>query len=282
MSTDTVKGPAREALLAVASEAIGETTTLWYLGQGDQLDRDQLQKLFGGMLESFDESVFESADEARRHYARQELAGLPAIVRDAAEDDLSLEQELIEMIEGRDDSDVQADLIRATPRQLFRYKLSPDWWGHGQAHRRSDEDHEDFAFDIASALGLDGATFRELRDDLIELSTEGGDAQELYVIWYGEVRELAELVIGVQAEQAGHDTPRTISWYEPSVVLLDRMGGSGHDVTLKAGAQVKVPFDPDLLCLDDEGFGYGWDATASVVKSYYANDPTITPAWEAP
>ena len=243
--------------------------------------------LFGGNVGDIDESIDETACEARAIAVREAIAELPEIVQLAweqgprfGETDDSVWEELDTMVRGRDDSDPLGDLIGATPRQLFRYKLSPDWWGHGQAHRRDAEEDEDFAFDIAVALGLTGHSFRDQRDTILELVQNAGDAQELYVIWYGEVEPLAELVIGYHFKQAGHDTPRTIRWTNASVVLLDRMSGQGHDVRI--GDVIEASFDPERLTLDDEGFGYGWDRTACVHKPYYQNDPHITPAWEAP
>ena len=97
---------------------------------------------------------------------------------------------------------------------------------------------------------------------LAECEYHGGT---LHIIWRGDPAPIVGACDAIRYGQA--DPPAAIRWRDPSILVLDRMSGSGMDA--KIVGTVTLPFDPALVDVDTEGAGYSWTEVAGPYEPAY-------------
>jgi hypothetical protein len=267
-SAEAILTPAE--ILESAITALSDRYSLAYVDYRDELDADQVAQILSGHWDSVAERMWEGwADQ--RWTSTMEI--MKEVCADLADDDnpdpLSILRRdddcydaLRWAIEERDDSDIMRDLIRNTPRMLFRYSLNLDV---GSLYDGNDETEEAKA--IAEAAGIDYETNRAALATILGNSSGGS----LYVLWYGDAQTLVDPTLSVE----WRDETFTIAWENPSLLVLNGWEGSGYAESIVG--TVTVPFDPKALRVDSaSGGGYGWNDVAGVYCPAYECPVTFT------
>lgn len=251
-----------QAVLERALAALPDKTYLAYIGYDEELSDGQIHHILteegwpDDLLEFIDESSWTGenyvVDEVLNESERRLL------------DDAELMDKLIDAIRERDASTPIDNITRRTPAKLFRYNLGVDVTTGWDA---SDEEIEEQVQGIADAIGLHD------QDDAIKaILREASSGGVACIYWQGDVEDILDASQGARF----NDKKFTITWTNPSLLVLNSMDGSGMDGSL-AGT-VTLPFDPERLKLDARniGNGYSWDEVAGIVPSAYRTDCTIT------
>lgn len=249
---------------------IPTTTDLYYVEYDSRLRPEQAHRLLQSG-DGFSEMQNEILDLWADSWHESVETYLQEAAKDAGvtEDDLTTEEveRLREAIMNRDRSNPIKDLASGN-RYLLRFRLGdPDEdldLPQNLAARSEGYDLDEHARRLARMAGVEyepnAQAFRQL---VIEQDYYGG---QLYVFWQGTITEFFDPVLN-------EDQPHTVTWTDPSVLLLDGFNGSGYDSRITG--TITRTFRPGLLGVDGEGFGFGWDQTAGLVHSYYRNDPTV-------
>lgn len=263
-----------EKLLQEALSKLSETYTLDYVDYDERLSDEQIQQIFDGKLEEVENEIQDRANDYHWELIADQI--LPELIPDGVQraalvaDGDSFRQ-LIEAIEDRNDATLWKDMVRNTGRfgTLMRYHLGGNDdqdlpYNTGYPADPKNKVIERWARKLARMAGVDYATneaaFRQM---VIEQSYYGG---QLYVIWYGSPAPLIDAISEAEWQET-RKRRRTITWTNPQLVLLDRYNGSGHDAQIIG--TITKPWDPERCDTDSKGWGYGWDAVASVVQSAY-------------
>lgn len=259
---------------AIARRAIAKldkTYTLYYVSRGDDgLSSQQLADIFDGDWQKVEETLDEYADEGRWHYVREIIKELLTDEEYQILDDSEYYDEVRFAIEERDDSEgALLSQLSVTGNKLMRYDLDFD------LESSLTMDEADFAYavrTICEKCGIDYLTNKAAIESMVIECSYGG---QLYVLFYDDPEPI---VRGVLNKAWGNDdVPTTITWENPSLVILDGMNGSGMDTQVKG--TITRPFDPDKFRMDGtgvKGHGYTWDDVAGVVKSAYSCNVTLS------
>lgn len=238
---------------ATAREVISrlaDTYHLIHVSYDDCLSDEQIQALLAGNWEDIPDADWESDSR----WASVKLILEDLLDKDAR--DFLGEYEALDTIcyaiQDRDQSDSIGDMMRNNGQMLLRYRLD------AEAERdpcfMSAEEINASARTLCEAAGLD---FEENADALRELVASACYGGGLYVLWRGEI---APVVAAVDKVRHVKPTPEiTVQWTDPELLVLDRLGGSGHTVSVRG--TVRVTLDPDRLFLDAQrmkGSGYSW------------------------
>lgn len=263
---DPDEEPDPDEILGKAIAGLDRSYELVYVDYRDQLDDDQIRNALAGNYEQVDHSIWEFADEARRESSWQVAENLVSddvlseeeleVLRCSDGDQMS---ELLIAIEERDSSDPMADLLRHTGSHLLRFKLdyelAPDSWNW------TEDETEEAMREIAEETGLDYEANRGALSSLVANATYGG---QLYVLWTGDVQEIAEPVLQM-AYGNDPDGSYTITWRDPTLLVLDRMNGSGMDAAITG--EITRPLTIGSVEADDiKGAGYSWTETTGGVR----------------
>jgi len=225
----------------------------------DELNNDQVQQLITGS--DYPEGLDEYIDERRIDGAHFEIDKLLGPEEVELLQDADLWDALRFEIMDRDTSDPFTDLMRNTPDKMVRYDLGIDvdtGWGS------TPEEYGETADLIAGTVGLP-----DQRETIIEVLEEAGDGGRAFIIWNADVSDLYEATCSTET--------CTISWKDPTLLVLNRICGSGMDGTLNG--TVTLPFDRSNLAVDERGAGtgYSWtDDVAGIARDAYRTDCKIT------
>lgn len=267
-----------------AEKAVTESLAyvdLAHVEQGDGLTNDQANRILRGEWNDVEDEIIDAhyddmcdrADELAREAVEESGADWD----DFDEDE---QDRLREIVMEADTSDPLAAHLRHT-RALVRvpvagslnlaYLVGNHWMDNSEEDRGPREQA------IATLLADAGVDTDDpgVKDAIEELVAEGPyawtDSTRLDVLWHGGIEDVAVKPRGAQ------DGTRTLSFTNPSVVLIDTTAGSGHEVTVPATVTSKLGGEVTPR-LDEEEHGYGWDQTAGVVKSAYATK--MNSQWE--
>jgi hypothetical protein len=278
--------------------------SLRYVSYDDRLTDEQMNMILAGQWidaeNDVDDNFADNAYEEAVTVARTEIdEAVEAGTFDREWDDLDPdEQDAARFaVEERDDSDPVKDLLRNTPDQLMRTslgqpagRLSEPRWASG--HRMDDGGftarHDAVAALLKDAgMNVDAPGVREAIEELInEGPYDWHEEVDLDLIWYGA---LEDVVPTPRVESPEAEGSKVLEFATPHVLLIDRMNGSGHEVTIPAPLKrtlTRVGYDDgeaprtERAYLDSNADGYGWDAVAGVYKPAY-KDGAPSAAWSA-
>ncbi|GAA4034355.1 hypothetical protein GCM10023063_17930 [Arthrobacter methylotrophus] len=296
------EGAGEESTAAGIIAANQAPVSLRYVSYDDRLTEDQMNMILSGQWtdaeNDVDENFADNAYEEAITIARTEIdEAVEAGTFDREWDDLDPDEqdEARHAVEERDDSDPIKDLLRNTPDQLMRTslgqpaeRLSEPRWASGH---RMDDGGFTARHDAVAALLKDAgmnADAPEVREAIEELINEGPydwhEAVDLDLIWYGPLEDAVPTPRGESPETDGS---KVLEFATPHVLLIDRMNGSGHEVTIPAPLKrtlTRVGYDDGeaprtgRAYLDSNAGGYGWDSVAGVYKPAY-KDGAPSPAW---
>jgi len=264
-------------------EASGERFDLAFVYYDEKMPDDLLRLALAGdedaYMEEFSDRYFEAeADDIDRAIERfDEEHGTDFADLDDTDED---RERLKDYIWSHDDSDREKDLLRYTGKKMLRAPISgygtldgsDTYWANpsdGKAWNRLTRNRETLLSEKLSEAGVD-MTHPANRRAVEELVSEGPETWHeevrLDVIWHGDVRDALP-----------GDAPKTLTFANPYVVLIDTLNGSGSDARFMANVAVTIgaradggPLpDGQHARLDDEEHGYGWDQTAGLVHDAY-------------
>lgn len=258
-----------------------ETVDLVFVEYDDKLTDEQVNMVLAGRWSEVEDAVESVFAESRENNLIEECEKAAAAAGYDWDELSETVQETVRYeVERRDGSDPVADLLRQTPKQLLRTCLGQPGPLAGAAWQ------EDFGNDEAIAIrheavagilrgaGLNTAT-PEATSAIAELVSESGgmwhEGVDLDVLWYGDVATASS------SPSSEHSGSNTLTFTNPTILLIDRINGSGHEVRILG--QVRKNLAPNLdqedlertekVYLDSAAGGYGWDSIAGVVKSAY-------------
>lgn len=263
-----------DAAYARALEALPETVELVFVQHDDGLTDEQIQKQLNG------EAPWDDADADEWQSEAAYYGAVAAIDEYVDPDDLEILKsdtsspigkldELRLEVQERDTSDAFADLLRHTDNKCFRYYVGVD---SSVTWQSSEEEIGENIDAIAKALGISGVD----HEDMLRSWLAEGQDGPVYVYWYGDVEQLVKAANNYDGSVEGTVKPQTITWTNPSLLVLNGLQGSGMDCDYPG--TITLPFDRERLKLDAKGIGngYSWDDVAGIVRSAYACDVTIT------
>lgn len=259
--------PMTAAMVAERAVAgLDKTYTLTYTSYDDQLTPEQVARIFEGPISDVEDAVDDNWHEYRgdqiRIAIRAALGGDAVLYEILRADDDEYEG-VVEHVEERNDATPFEDLIRQTPKLLMRYDLNL-WIESGYWDMNLDE-REALVKKVAETAGLDLATNEATIRSILQESGEG----QLYFFWYGEPREAIDAACG---DEWRSDT-FTITWENPSLLVLNTGAGSGYDE--KVVGTITRPFDREAMKVDSVDGYWGWDKSAGLVKSAFACEVKI-------
>lgn len=285
--------PTPEQVVAEVIAALPDKWEWFYLDRGDSLQDEQVAKLISegdeGVLALEDYFGYDLWSDYRH---TQEQEAIDETFKDAGHEDhrdlisSAQEDEIREALQERDVSDPFGELLRATSDMYFRYLVESV--NIDTNYTATGEDFDEQIAAIAEALsidldatrtemrrGRDGSssphtlTNREALTDMLINASYGGS---LYVFWHGDVEQM----VRAGADFGNETHPRTITWTDPNLLVLDMMNGSGFECQISG--TVTLPYDRTNVALDwrGRGAGYSWnEVTGGLVGSAYDNKPTI-------
>ena len=270
---------------------------LYFIDRGDQCTDEQMDDLLAGNVlaveesirDHFDDSVYERVSEKAEELTNEAFEN-GDIDKDWDELDEDERQEIRQAVEAKDESTPVDDLMRVTGPQLVRNSFgSPyenlknpssyagDWMDRQPGSGMDNEGFADRVQAISTILtskGMDTTT-PEAQTAIQELVSEGPwnfhEGVDVDLITYSELDE-----VRVPSDFSGGTTTKDLEFTDPRILLIDRMNGSGHEVQIPGIVKVRLTSNPDgepaekgdRFVMDNaKGNGYGWDETASVVKS---------------
>lgn len=258
-----------EVILNCAIDRLPAKWQWFYAAYDDKLGASQVQQLFAsddGEMSIIEDIEMNSADYRHdRMWEVVEEAVPDEEELEALRDDESMFDRLREAIWERDESDIIGELADNT-RLFLRYRLGdtpgdyndlePNSWNWGK------REIYNAARRLAKIAGIPWKGNEDRMRELVVNATYGG---ELFVFWYGGVKDLIDATV---RHYGGYDKPQTITWTNPTLLVLDYYNGSGHEVALEG--TYSRPFDPERLVVDSAGSGYGWDAVCGLSSGYYS------------
>lgn len=256
--TEYMPNPYADALAAIIADSLPDRVTLVDPDYRDELSPADVQRCIREGTDEVRETMTDWTGDAEyesiHYYAAESLPPWIAAMRD---DDMVMEA-VRETLWDRDESDPVAAMLRHTGSLLMRHRLD--------CEVAPSADPDAAAYDVAHALGLDGEGYLANREAILVMLAEceyhGGT---LHIIWRGDPAPIVGACDAIRYGQA--DPPTTIRWRDPSILVLDRMGGSGMDA--KIVGTVTLPFDPALVDVDTEGAGYSWTEVAGPYEPAY-------------
>jgi hypothetical protein len=296
----TPAGPLTAAGIVAAGT---QPVTLKFVEYDHELNVDQISMILEGRWNDAENDVDEnfsdaSYEEAVRIAEEEVNAAYEAGTFDREWDELDPDEqdEARYAVEARDDSDPVKDMLRNTPPQLMRTSLGtpaqrlaePRWTSGHHLDDGGFEARHKVVEGLVKDAGMDTSA-PGVTAAIEELITEGPydwhDGVQVDVIFYGDIEDA---VPNTRFENEP-DTGKTkvLEFANPHILLIDKWGGSGHDVVVPAPLKrtLSVPAeDTDTpqtghVYLDDKAGGYSWDDVCGLVKSAYGDGgPTAT--WE--
>ena len=272
---------------AFSEELSGRSFSLYFVDRDESLREEDIEHYLQGEYEDLQEDVlfnsgrsFQMRDEAEEE-AKKLLDWELGVDFEALPDEV--QEDLINMIEEKDDSDVLADLVRNTPAQLMRYQVSPIKGDIESAAGRSlyvkhpDVSHKEIVEDRANLLekgmidsGFIDSPLTEKEKDRLREAIENGpeyfhEGVSLDAIWNGSI---SDVNLPGEWERPQGRTPddvlRTVGNDEGIyMVLIDTWNGSGFDFYLDRPITMKLSQSRSVHT-DREAPGYGWDSIAGV------------------
>jgi hypothetical protein len=297
---ETGEAPSASGIIAANQAPV----SLRFVSYDDRLTEVQMGMILSGQWtdaeNDVDENFADNAYEEAVTIARTEIdEAVEAGTFDREWDDLDLDEQdaARHAVEERDDSDPVKDLLRNTPDQLMRTslgqpaeRLSEPRWASGH---RMDDGGFTARHDAVAALLKDtgmNVDAPEVREAIEELINEGPydwhEGVDLDLIWYGALEDAVPTPRGESPETEGS---KVLEFATPHVLLIDRMNGSGHEVTIPAPLKrtlTRVGYDDveapqtGRAYLDSGAGGYGWDSIAGVYKPAY-EDGAPSATWNA-
>jgi hypothetical protein len=269
-----------------AIEANDETFTLVYTAYDDGLTDEQIGWFLSGELGELEESLDDVFSDQRATSAREEAesqCSANGVEWDYLDEDQ--QQEILDHIYDRDDSDIAGQLIRTTRDKLMRanlFSVSEVIGDRGDLYSGGGDDVLDaraaVLTDALTKRGIDVST-PEAQEVIRGLLTEGPyhwhEGVDVDIIWYGDIADATAGPFGhVDGATAN---ARTLTFAKPHLLIMDRFSGQGWVDELPAKATVTVTQDKPAFLDNDKSKGWGWDATAGVVHSAYRTD--VTSEW---
>lgn len=233
----------RQIELSDAAEALDkaikqlpEKVTLSWVSYDESLPDDAIKEIFDGK-DYYEAYWFNELECDNRHYYISEtIADLDItseeqnlIEQNGLREDLEME------IAERDEADLFGDLLRNTGHKWMRYDLDIEIPGYV-----TDEYLEEL---LEEALPL--GNLNVTSDTVKGLGSGGG----LYLLWYGDVTPFVNACLTEQ--------PMDVTWTNPSLVLFERVMGSGWDVDTEG--TITLRFDPNNIWLDEGKWSYSGD-----------------------
>ncbi len=250
------------------------TYTLIYAERDDALTNEQIAVLLKG------ENLFESDAFSRLEEWESDVRYDRAIeiIKDLCEGDeydiLDADPDALDEVRfaiyDRDDSDIYTALLKNTGSRLFRYdlgyELESDSW------RWDDQQYNTAVREIAEAAKLDLTP--DLAADLRTLVTEASYGGHLYIMWFGDTEQAVDLASAIEGTEA-NTNPGTVTFINPTLLILDGLNGSGMDAQVKA--TITLDIKPGNVTIDAPrtGTGYTWSEVAYPSVSAYRCDVTI-------
>lgn len=266
---DTVARTAQE----IVDEAITKLPARWdwfYCDHDDGLTAEQIHKIlttedgYNDVAMEIEDNNFESKWQAVQELIEEVVPDEDE--REVLEADETLLGRLKDAIYDLDRTDVVKELAR-NQRIYVRYHLGTNqgdyidlapnsWnWTAGQVYRA--------ARHLCALAKLPWAEHGEKFRELVVNATYGG---ELFIFWYAD---LSDVIEAINAHLADPTEKRTITWTNPTFLLLDYYNGSGHEFRLDG--EYSRAFDYERLSVDGS-FGYSWDEICGLVSRYYATE----------
>lgn len=286
--------PTPEQVVAEVIEALPTKFEWYYASYDDELTDRQLGRIINEATDytGYD-AVRDDLDEILTEYRWQsEKDAIDEAFKDADHvehrDLISGEQEdeIREALWERDNSDPMEELLKRTPEKFFRYRVDCEV---GAEYLMDEEEWDETVREIATAVGIDLDTahppnlhrrdasgqpvIETNRGTITEMLANSGSGGGLYVFWRGDTEQMVRAMCDFDPK------PRTITWENPSLLVLSTMNGSGFECDVVG--TITLPFDTENLYLDatNVGPGYSWnDTTGALSGSGYDNRPTITEA----
>lgn len=245
-------------------DLIPEETYIDFTDYRDELSDDILSALLSGETidwEQHDDWIM-GVEFARRDYAQSDVDDILSS-NDIDKDELDWDDydELVSLYLDRDKFDWFDTLLRNTPDQLLRVNisdtLSDDLDGFDTVENREAI--------IREALAAHGAT---ISDDALSYLLDNGPYH-----WHEGVR-LDVIFCASVADFQASDTPKSVTFHSPYILLGDSFNGSGMDVDLSS--DVTVVIGPDNRVFRDKDIsGYSWTDTAGPYEPAYRVDYTF-------
>lgn len=186
------------------------------------------------------------------------------------------EDALADFVVNRDESDLLAGLLRNTPDQLMRTRL--DTVGESSLYSgHPDDAQKKREAKIARVLARNGLeiTSDEQREAIEELVANGPfdwhDGVSLEVIYYDDLASSSVLDLKDWSKKS-----RDLAFKDPHVLLIDRINGSGFDVTIPGTLKTQITPDRPAILDEDPDHGYSWDDVCGLHKPAYRTEMTST------
>lgn len=162
-------------------------------------------------------------------------------------------QELYDFLQENDTSNPAKDLLKNTGKQMFFYDLN--CYIEANDYSETEKDAKRKIAKIAKKLKIDPLKYKEELTELVANAYYGGN---LCILFYTD-----------PAYFFTDDGKENMLWLtDPHVCIMDRTGGSGHDVQLKT--EIKLPFNRKNLFLDKAtaGYSYAYDVCGLYCPAY--------------
>lgn len=250
------------------------TYELYWVDRDSELRTEHKTALLSGDTDALEPMYEDWAD----YRSDQIDAAVNGILKDEGiERGILDEDALTDFVAERDESDLLAGLLRNTPDQLIRTRLetvgeSSLYSGH------PDDAQQKREAKIADVLARHGMeiTTDEQREAIGDLVANGPfewhEGVSLEVIYYDDLDSSSVLDLKDWSKKS-----RDLSFKDPHVLLIDRINGSGSDVTVPGTLKTKItPEKPAILDEDPDG-GYSWDDVCGLHKPAYRTQ--MTSAW---
>lgn len=267
-------------------EQIPEKVDLGYVHYDDELQVDDIQACLseGGRNDVENRLADLWFDDRCRNEREAIEEAVAALDDDVDYDDLDpdLIDDLREVLWGRDQFDAFTELLRHTPRKMFRCPFPTRDEGDDfdtplqtQAVEWCSTDDEFTAENerLAEATGL---PVDYIRDTMLQVGQWGS---EVSLLWYGDVRPVIEAMAAQEFQGVpGHTF--TFPAGSAHLLIFGRMEGSGYVADDPIPVDITIPVPLGWLELDERGAGTGWsysDDVAGLVRGCFPADPIITP-----
>lgn len=250
---------------------------LVYAGRGEELTPEQVRVLLKGEnpWEADEFSFLEDAECESRYEGA--VAVLKDILTEEEFETLEGSPEQLDeargLVEEHDESDLITDIHRETPDMLIRYDLEVDV---DTNYASTEREYECQADEILGALGFpeDHPIRAEIVGSLLPHASYGG---RLWLMWSQSTYELEKASRPYQTARHGDVVPKAnLNLPCASLLVLDRLNGSGFEIEIEAPYEIVVPFDPANLTIDTGPYSWS-DIAGGVSRGAYAADAKITP-----
>jgi len=269
-------------LLMKAIENLPNNTYLHYVSQGDGFDAEKCNEIAGGNKDKVIENMaFDDDYETITNYLEDALKGEDSETikefRQSEEFD-----EFLQACYDRDDSDLYAETLSQTDRQLIKFyirntageriALADGSW------RWSSEYTESEAKLLCKACKLDWTVNRNAFIELVANATQGGILCLMAYVDMSDVDKWVEHCL------TGDERGRmALTFQNPHVLIHDWFSGSGHDVRVVGDVSVRfgrgaLDTVRGIMEVDAKGLnGYSWDETCGLHKPAYKTEIKAKP-----